>query len=44
MIVHVKAKAGARVQVESKELSEGTLVITEETGKRGSGRKPPRVF
>lgn len=44
VIVDVKAKAGARVQVESKTLKEGDLVITEETGSRGSGRKPPRVF
>ena len=48
--VDVKARAGARVQVESKAdkqgaaLKEGDLVIVAETGGRGSGRKPPRIF
>ncbi|HEY1100561.1 MAG TPA: efflux RND transporter periplasmic adaptor subunit [Myxococcota bacterium] len=44
VVVDVKARAGARVQIEGKDIKEGDDVIVAETGARGSGRKPPRVF
>ena len=42
--VTVLARAGARVQVSGEGLSAGTRVIVEETGKKNTGHKPPRVF
>jgi hypothetical protein len=42
--VTVLARAGARVQVSGEGLSAGTRVIVEETGKKKTGHKPPRVF
>jgi HlyD family secretion protein len=44
VVVDVKARAGARVQIEGEGLKAGDPVIVEETGKGSKMRGPPRMF